>query len=169
MSSLPKYANSTPKSIQVSTPALINKDFALFVEQYKPQTSVNIEEIREENVAFYKEVMTTLFHTVFVAKTAHTEDGYGSGNIQLIKLNRDGGTYRLELYGVRQARIVYPINDAKVEFTGTTMKINSNIGLSLTVNKSGDVHGDTKTDLWQLTLYSNGALACRYHAVALHM
>ena len=174
MSSLTKYVNSTPKDIQATVPAnqaQISKDFTLFVDKYRPSTVVNTEDVPTGDLPLFKEVLLSLFHTVYVMKSGVMEDSFGSGNYQLVKLNRDGGTYYLELYGVRHQRIVHAINDAQLTVSGDALKVTSNNGLSLTVMRTGvkSEFGGEQSDIWQLTLTNNNNLVFRYHTVVLTM
>ena len=171
-----KYTNSTPNStrIQYPVPEGASPDFLMFVNQYIPQEIVNIEDVPAEHVAFFSEVIKNLYHLVYVPKTEHTDTAYGSGNYQLIKLNRDDGTYYLELYGIRSPRYVYSINDANVVYGTNSITFSSGNGLNLTIAKSGDIFdfgNVTLAELWQITLKNtyNNNLIFRYQTVKLTM
>lgn len=124
-----KYLASSPTNIQLAprNASAVHRDFLLYVGHYRQQlpTSINVESIPSENVAFFQTALSSLFHMVFVRSV---EPMYGSANVQLVKLNRDGETYRLELYGMMQPRIVYEFNDAALAFSpdgnGLTLKSN---------------------------------------------
>lgn len=181
-----KYLASTPTNIQLAprNASTVNRDFHLYVSQHRQQSpaSVNVESVPSQNVEFFQTALSSLFHMVFVRSV---EPMYGSANIQLVKLNRDGETFRLELYGMTQARIVHEFNDAALVFSadGNSMALKSNgpkgeKKLELKrLNELKDFNEYTPelehnpVQLWQATVSEGSAptLLFRYHLVVLRM
>lgn len=181
-----KYLASSPTNIQLAprNASVVNRDFLTYVGQYHQQmpSSVNVESIPSENVAFFQAALSSLFHMVFVRSV---EPMYGSANVQLVKLNRDGETFRLELYGMTQPRVVHEFNDAVLAFSsdgnGLTLKSNGPKGekkLELKRLKELKDFNEYTPELehnpvqiWQLALWEGAAPTpiLRYHLVILTM
>lgn len=188
---LEKYYAGTPVNVAMSirNPSNANRDFLLFVSQFHPQTVANVESIPENNVEFFKSALLSLFHIVFVQSE---QPMYGSANFQLVKLVRDGETYRVELYGLAQARSVFELNDAYPVFSddGKSFSLRSNGArgpktlefrqLDQTKDFNDFVVTETVTDasttptanpvqLYQLTVTEADSLLYRYHLVQYSM
>ena len=101
---------------------------------------------------------------------------FGSANSQLFKLRRDGGTYRLETYGILVGRGTVEISDANVSLTANSLTLASNNGNSVTVERTGETFNANQfvanapavaLPIFQLSIKKNGNLASRFHLVEL--
>lgn len=176
-----KYQSSKPANIQTAARSLdqVHADFILYVKGYKPQDAANIDTSdiagSAEQLAFYRLALSTLLHAVY---GQFAQPMLGSGNAQLFKINRDGGTFRLETYGIMPGRSTIDISDAKISMTANSLTFSSNNGNTVTIERTGEqidvnkfVNGASPliVPIFQLTVLKNGAVAGRYHLVGLLM
>lgn len=176
-----KYLSSTPANIQTPARSLeqVHADFLLFVKNYTAQVPEKIDALElvgsADEIAFYKSAMATLYHPVYAV---FAEPSMGTGNAQLYKLRADGGTYRLETYGISCGRSLLEMNDAKVTLTDKSLTLFSNNGNSLKLERTGETIDVNRfvagaaplpVGVLRLTILKNGSLAARHHLVALSM
>lgn len=176
-----KYLNSKPANIQTPARSLeqVHADFLLFVKNYTQVSPSNIDTSdvtgNTDALAFFKTAMSTLLHPVY---GTFSEPMFGSGNYQLFKLRPDGGTYRLEFYGINSGRSTIELNDAKVTLSEKSVELTSNNGNSLKLERSGETVDVNKfvanasslfIPVWKLTTFKNGSLSTRHYLVPLSM
>jgi len=176
-----KYLNSKPANIQAAARTLdqVHADFILYVKGYNPQaaSSIDVSDITgsAEQLAFYQKANSTLLHTVY---GAFAQPMYGSANSQLFKLRRDGGTFRLESYGIMPGRGTVEISDARISMTGTSLTLSSNNGNVVIIELTGETFNANQfvpnapavtLPVFQMTILKNENLVARYHLVDLTM
>lgn len=176
-----KYQNSKPANIQAAARTLdqVHADFLLFVKGYKPLNASDIDTSditgSADQLSFYRLALSTLLHTVY---GQFEQPMYGSANSQMFKLRRDGGTFRLESYGILPGRGTVEISDAKISMTENSLSLTSNNGNSITIERTGEKFNVNQfvanapaviVPIFQLSILKNGALASRFHLVDLTM
>ncbi len=176
-----KYQNSKPTNIQAAARTLdqVHPDFLLYVKNYKPQNALDIDTSditgSAEQLMFYKLANATLFHTVY---GVFAQKMFGNANSQMFKLRRDGGTFRLESYGIIPGRGTVEISDARISMTADSLTLSSNNGNVVTFERTGEKFNvnqfvkdapEVIVSIFQLTILKNDALVARYHLVELSM
>lgn len=176
-----KYKDSKPANIQSLPRSIdqVNADFMLFVKGYKAENllAVDVSDINgtTDELNFYRVAMTKLFHVVF---GNFKQTMFGSANSQMFKIRRDAGTYRLETYGLLAGRGTVEISDAIVTLSANSIKLFSNNGNTIILEKTGEVYNTNEfstgadknmTEIFQLTIQKNNTLAGRFHLVELSM
>ncbi len=180
--SIVNYLKSKPRNIQ-ATPmnGQVDSDFRLFVSQYTPSDPTKIytdhlgEDISSDARKLYVKYFGLLFHRVY---SLFSEPTFGSGNYQMMRLLRDGGTYTLQMWSMQQGLREYKFNDARVSFNGERMTISSNNGYSISVvrtrepfdaNRWADPANPNVVDTYKLTLLKYDDVKERMYCVDLDM
>lgn len=176
-----KYLNSKPANVQTPARSLeqVHADFLLFVKGYVAQMPAKVDTAditgSTKEIEFYKTALASLLHPVY---GVFAQPSYGSANSQLYKLRRDGGTYRLEVYGINGGRSTVEISDARIELTEKSLLLFSNNGNSVRIELTGESFDVNKfvtgasplvVPVWQLSVFKNNNLATRHQLVALTM
>lgn len=170
-----KYTNSKPAGIQYTAQdlSLLHRDFLLYVDKHVPQDAAKISiehllNVNEMEKKFYQQAMSTVLHPVY---GVFKEPMYGSANAQLYTLRRDGGTYRLESYGMTTGQSIVEVSDAAVEVGSTFVRFTSNNGNVVKLERTGEQHtvNQNTVPVWQLTILRNDRLRARLHLVSLQM
>ena len=149
------------------------------MKNHKPQNvdSIDTSDISgsAEELLFYKLVNAKLLHIVY---GSFAKQMFGSANSQIFKLRRDGGTFRLESYGIIPGRGTVEISDARISMTANSLTLSSNNGNVVIVELTGEkfnvnqfVKGAAEVivPIFQLTILKNDTLVARYHLVELSM
>lgn len=176
-----KYKDSKPINIQSIPRSIdqVNADFMLFVKGYKEENLLDVD-VSDKNgtsdeLNFYRLAMTKLFHVVF---GNFKQTMFGSANSQMFKIRRDGGTYRLQTYGLLAGRGTVEVSDAIVTLSANSLKLFSNNGNILILEKTGELYNTNEfstgadknmAQIFQLTILKKNILVGRFHLVELTM